>query len=133
MTQISDEYKSAQIAYAEALAYAFGVSPDTAIAVLNGDSVGFALDDLHAAWLQFSDEEDFGEVIAAQDLLDAMAEEAALDSDTAAGHEERQRMEEAAAWDEHCGACPSDDDDWDEIADRDERADEDDWTPEYTL
>ena len=134
MTQIADEYKSAQIAFAEALAYEFGMNPDDVCAVLDRDPVGLALDDLHAAWLQFSDEQDFGAEVAAQDLLDAMADEAAIDADTAAddvGFEERQRMEEEAAWNEHCAAFPSDDDDWDDIADRDDRSedDADEWHP----
>lgn len=134
MTQIADEYKSAQIAFAEALAYEFGMNPDDVCAVLNRDPVGLALDDLHAAWLQFSDEQDFGAEVAAQDLLDAMADEAAIDADTAAedaDFEERQRMEEDAAWNEHCSAYSGDDDDWDDIADRDDRSEDDagEWHP----
>ena len=136
MTQIADEYKSAQTAFAEALANVFGIDPEDICAVLNQDPVALALDDLHAAWLQFSDEQDFGAEVATQDLLDAMADEAGRDADTAADDadfEERQRMEEEAAWNEHCGAFPSDDDDWDDITARDDRSegedDADEWQP----
>ena len=100
MTQIADEYKSAQTAFAEALANVFGIDPEDICAVLNQDPVALALDDLHAAWLQFSDEQDFGAEVATQDLLDAMADEAGRDADTAADDadfEERQRMEEERA------------------------------------
>ena len=134
MTQIADEYRSAQIAFAEALAYELGMNPDDVCAVLDRDPVGISLDDLHAAWLQFSDESDFGAEVAAQDLLDAMSDEAGRDADTAADDtdfEERQRVEEEASWSEHCGAFPSEDDDWDDIADRDDRSedDADEWHP----
>ena len=140
MTKIADEYRSAQTAFAEALAYEFGMNPDDVCAVLNRDPVGLALDDLHAAWLQFSDEQDFGAEVAAQDLLDAMSDEAAIDADTAADDtdfEERQLAEEEAAWNEHCSTYVMDsDDDWDDIAARDDFHDEDvneEWQPEDDL
>jgi hypothetical protein len=73
-----------------------------------------ALDDLHAAWLQFSDEQDFGAEIAKQDLLDAMSGEAGLD--------ERRTLEdeEEAAWREHCTTYPMD-------------MDNADWTPDESV
>ena len=134
MTQIADEYKSAQIAFAEALANVFGVDPEDICAVLNQDPVALALDDLHAAWLQFSDEQDFGAEVATDTLLMEMADEAAIDADTAAddADEDRRAAEEEAAWNEHCGAFPGDDDDWDDIAVRDDRSegdDADEWHP----
>ena len=55
MTQIADEYRSAQTAFAEALAYELGMNTEDICSLLNRDPVGLALDDLHAAWLQFSD------------------------------------------------------------------------------
>ena len=103
MTQIRDEYEGAQTAFAEALAYELGMNAEDITALLRRDPVAQALEDLHAAWLQFSDEEDFGAELSPQDILDAMACEAEIDSADAheADHEERQRMEEEAAWQEH--------------------------------
>ena len=132
MTQIADEYKSAQIAFAEALAYEFGMNPDDVCAVLDRDPVGLALDDLHAAWLQFSDEQDFGAEVATDTLLMEMADEAAITDAHELDDEDRRAAEEEAAWNEHCDAFPGDDDDGDDIAARDEPCEEEadeEWHP----
>lgn len=125
MTQVSDEYESAQTAFAEALAGAMDIDVEHVLAALASDIVVGSLDDLHAAWLQWSDETDFGAEMTTQDLLDAMADEAAIAGAEAEELDRQRIMDEEQAWaDSDYEARGGADDDWDE------GSAPDDWTPE---
>jgi hypothetical protein len=115
MTQVSDEYEAAQTAFAEALAAKLERDVEDILEALASESVSDSLADLHTSWLQFSDENDFGAEMTTQDLLDAMADEAAIVGAEAEDIDRQRAMDEETAWaDSDYEARGGADDDWDE-------------------